>query len=414
MCQLVNGLGTRDVQASPDSAHGRGRGAIIAPKVLIISMFYDEADIWYNRMPNNLSAVLIPVPGLHMLYPNVHCTSDRSVCQVTTGEAEINAAATITALVLSLKFDFRSTYFLVCGIAGVNPKYSTLGGVAIARYVVQVALQYEFDAREMPKNFTSPYMAYGTSAPGQYPAWFYGTEVMELNEALRDKVWTYASRAVLSDSDAAISYRARYKHIGKTVFQAAWGPPSVVKCDAATSDVYYTGALLSEAFENVTTLWTNGTGRYCMTAQEDNATLEVLVRMAIEGLVDFSRVIVVRSGADFDRPPPGVSPYEHLTAYNGAGFELSLDNLYNAGIAIVNGIVSDWNTVFAAGIKATNYIGDIFGSLPGQPDFGTGSLTGGKGYGPMASMLFHPRLRGRGMSTIAKKRGRLVMPRGDD
>ena len=33
---------------------------------------------------------------------------------------EINAAATISALVLSPYFDLASTYFLVSGIAGVN------------------------------------------------------------------------------------------------------------------------------------------------------------------------------------------------------------------------------------------------------------------------------------------------------
>lgn len=34
------------------------------------------------------------------------------------------------------------------------------------------------------------------------------------------------------------------------------------------------GALLSEAFGNYTTLVTNGSGIYATTAQEDNATLE--------------------------------------------------------------------------------------------------------------------------------------------
>ncbi len=77
---------------------------------------------------------------------------------------------------------------------------------------------------------------------------------------------------------------------------AATAPPSVVKCDSATSDVYCSGALLSEAFENTTVSWTNGSGIYRMTAQEDNATLEVLLRMAIEGLVDSSRIIVMRTG----------------------------------------------------------------------------------------------------------------------
>lgn len=104
-----------------------------------------------------------------MLFPHVHCTEDLQICQVTTGESEINAAATITALVLSDKFDLTSTYFMIGGIAGVSPKWSTLGGIALSRYAVQVALQYEFDAREMPGNFTTGYVGYGTLLPDMMP-----------------------------------------------------------------------------------------------------------------------------------------------------------------------------------------------------------------------------------------------------
>lgn len=230
-----------------------------------------------------------------MLYPHIHCVADYSICQVTTGESEINAAATITAVVLSGKFDLTKTYWMVGGIAGANPKYATLGGVALSRFVIQVALQYEFDAREMPENFTTGYLPYGTFYPDQYPTTIYGTEVIEINEALRDVAFGYASKANLSGDAHALAYGAKYAAEGEA-YVAATLPPSVVKCDSVTSDVYYSGTLLSEAFENTTHIWTNGSGQYCMTAQEDNASLEVLVRMAIEGLVDFSRVMVMRTG----------------------------------------------------------------------------------------------------------------------
>jgi purine nucleoside permease len=105
-----------------------------------------------------LLAVNISLPGLSMLYPDVHCTADYAVCQVTAGESEINAASSLSAVVLSPRFDFTYTYFMIAGIAGVNPKVATLGSVAFARYSVQVALQYEFDAREMPANFTTGYL----------------------------------------------------------------------------------------------------------------------------------------------------------------------------------------------------------------------------------------------------------------
>ena len=52
---------------------------------------------------------------------------------------------------------------MVGGIAGINPKIATLGSVTFARYAVQVALQYEFDAREIPDNFTTGYTFCNTS-----------------------------------------------------------------------------------------------------------------------------------------------------------------------------------------------------------------------------------------------------------
>lgn len=58
---------------------------------------------------------------------------------------------------------------------------------------------------------------------------------------------------------------------------------------------------------------------------------------------------------------------------NQGGFEPAINNIYLAGIKVVEGILNGWNSTFAKGIPATNYIGDIFGSLGGVPDFGPGS-----------------------------------------
>jgi purine nucleoside permease len=125
------------------------RAAVIKPKVFIIDMFGPEGDVWHGIPEFNLLARNISVIGLSPLYPEVHCTKDGSVCQVITGESEINAATTITSLVKSPKFDLTTTYFMIAGIAGVNPKVATLGSVAFAKYAVQIALEYEFDAREV-------------------------------------------------------------------------------------------------------------------------------------------------------------------------------------------------------------------------------------------------------------------------
>ncbi|KAJ7168284.1 purine nucleoside permease [Mycena crocata] len=344
----------------------------IEPKVLIVTMFASESAVWFNIPEFNLLARNITVPGFSPLYPDVHCTYDGSVCLLTTGQAEINAASTISSLLHSRCFNLTSTYFMVAGIAGVNPKMATIGGVTFARYAVQVALQYEFDAREVPAEFATGYFPQGSKAPGQVPGWWDGTEVFEVNEALRQVAFNYATSATLIDSEAAQNVRANF-----TDFVAGAAAPSVVLCDTATSDTYWSGNLLGTAFENTTKLFTNGSAEYCTTQQEDNATLNSFMRGALFHLVDFSRIIIMRSASDFDRPYGGQSGVDNLLG-EAPGFELALLNLHRAGVKVVEGIVREWNTTFTQGVAATNYIGDVFGSLGGQPDFGPGSLFGGK------------------------------------
>lgn len=77
-----------------------------------------------------------------------------------------------------------------------------------------------------------------------------------------------------------------------------------------------------------------------------------------------------------------MTPFDHLRILDQNGFSIAIDNLYNAGIEIVKGILEMWDCAFDEGIKPTNYVGDVFGSLGGEPDFGPGSLTDGAGVLP--------------------------------
>ena len=144
----------------------------------------------------------------------------------------------------------------------------------------------------------------------------------------------------------------------------------MIACDGATSDVFYNGNVLSEQFSKYTSVITNGTGKYCATAQEDSAILEVLLRGAKAGIVDFGRIIAMRTAANFDRPPPGVSTYQNFFYGSSGGFGPSIANLALAGVPIIEGIVEEWEQTYKKGVIATNYIGDIFGTLGGTPDFG--------------------------------------------
>ena len=99
-----------------------------------------------------------------------------------------------------------------------------------------------------------------------------------------------------------------------------------------------------------------------------------MIRAALLGLVDFARIVLMRTGSDFDRPPPGVDPIFHLTKAPQGGFLPAIQNILLAGRPFVDDVVKNWHT-YEGGITPSNYLGDIFGTLSdlyGPADFGTG------------------------------------------
>lgn len=257
---------------------------------------------------------------------------------------------------------------MVAGIASINPKIATIGSVTFAQYVIQFGLQHELDAREMPGNFASGYISFGSKASGEYPYFVFGTEVFELNDALRSMVLGFARRGFLSDSDDAMVYRSHYQS-NNNVYLAGASQPGVVGCDVLTSDTWYSGAKLAEAAEEHTKIITKQAGTYCAAAQEDGAIVAALLRGAAAKTVDFGRVIIMRTGSDFDRPYWGQEATQNLFAPETGGHGPALKNLYLAGSKVVNGIVGEWTRTFEKGVQPNNYIGDILGTLGGTPDF---------------------------------------------
>ena len=312
-----------------------------------------------------LGAINVTVPGLSPLFQKALCNPTLEVCQIITGEAEVNAAASVSAIVNSPFFDLRKTYFFEAGIAGVNPKCGTEASAFFARFVVGIDIEYEIDAREIPENYTTGWVPFGAKAPNEYPSTYYGTEIAELNQALQQKAIAAGGKAALNDSEAAVAYRARYPSA------PANAPPAVLAGDVVSSNVYFSGTLLSEAFENYTTLLANGSGTYCTTAEEDNAVAEAVLRGTLGGKADFSRLIVLRTASDFDRPPPGVTAAQNLFYEEQGGFPPAIVNIGLVGIEVVKDILANWDSEYEMGITPTNYIGNIFNSFNlANPDIG--------------------------------------------
>jgi len=300
-------------------------------KVMIISMFGPEGQGWIENLKLDQT---VPVIGLSSDYPAVHCNSD-DVCQMTTGMGHANVAASTMALLLSRQFDLRRTYFLIAGIAGIDPGRGTTGSAAWARYLVDYGISWEIDAREMPADWPNGYIGIFTTGPGVKPTLDYRTELFQLDEALLQKILALTGSAVLTDTADAQAYRANYPNA------PANQPPKVVQCDTAAGDTWFHGRILGERAASWTKTLTDGKGVYCTTQQEDNATLNALTRGSQAGLNDIKRVAVLRTASNFDRPYPGQTAFESLSG-NSGGFVPAIANLYAAGGPFVADVVRHW------------------------------------------------------------------------
>jgi purine nucleoside permease len=235
------------------------------------------------------------------------------------------------------RFDLTKTYFLISGIAGVDPAQGTLGSAHWARFVVDGGLQNEIDPREAPADWSSGYLAIGARAPGEKVEPRYGDEVYRLNEDMLQAAFRLTKDVDLVDSDAAKAYRSKYAE------PAATAPPQVSICDTISSDTWWHGGRLGAAMEAYAKLVTNGEANPCTTQQEDNATLTALKRGAEAGLVDFNRIAVLRTASNFDREAPGVSAAESLGARSG-GYFPSVANAHRVSARLALAIIADWGT----------------------------------------------------------------------
>ncbi|CAN0624677.1 Purine nucleoside permease [Burkholderia multivorans] len=322
---------------SPAPQDGASAASAAAPgrpvKVMIVTMFAPEGQAWLDRLGPWQA---VAVPGLSPDYPAVRCNR-QDVCVVTTGMGYANAAASTMALTFSTQFDLRRTYFLISGIAGVDPAQGTLGSAAWATYLVDFSLQWELDARERPAGWPTGYLGINTKRPADKPPRDYRTEVFRLNAQLADAAYALSRDVALADSAQAQVARAKFD------YAPANRPPAVIRCDTLSGNTWFSGTRLGERARQWTKLLTDGQGTYCMTAQEDNATFEALKRAASVQRVDLARVAVLRTGSDFDRPHRGQTSADNLLNYAAqGGFAPATENLYRAGNPLVQEIVTHW------------------------------------------------------------------------
>jgi purine nucleoside permease len=253
----------------------------------------------------------------------------------------VRASNQIMALVLSGKFDFSRTYWLVNGIAGVNPSVASVGSAAWSRYVIDGDIAYEIDAREADASWPYAILPAGASAPNVKPEhkpWMPRRMAFTLNPALVAWAYGLTRDTALPDSDPMKAARALY-----TGFPNAQRPPFVLLGESMGSCRFWHGRAMTRWAVDWTRLWTDGRGEFAMTDMEDQGIAAALERLSGMGRVDFKRVLFLRTGSNFCMQSPAQEVNKSLQS-EYAGYLPALEAAYRVGSRVTHELAGHWES----------------------------------------------------------------------
>jgi purine nucleoside permease len=329
------------------SAGGTAVAAPLEIRVVVVTTFEvgnDTGDVagefqnWVARYP---LAETLPFPeGFRALRYN----AKDHVLGIVTGVGKSHAAASIMALGLDPRFDLSKAYWILAGIAGIDPNQASVASAAWASHVVDGDLAYELDGREIPSDWATGVIPYDRSTPFETPAppavSSNGVQDFPLNDGLA--TWAYGLTRDVKLADDAKLQTAR---AGYPDFPNAQKPPFVLKGDTLTADRFWIGAKLNDWAEKWVPYWTQGQGRFTTSAEEDTGYLQAMTFLDHAKRADLKRVMDLRTGSDFTMPPKGASAADFLkTEAKGdyAAFTEAVENAFLVGSPVVRELADHW------------------------------------------------------------------------
>jgi purine nucleoside permease len=296
-----------------------------------------EFQFWVER--EHLDEVVDFPGGIHPLRTN----ADHTILGMVSGTTLVNATASMMALGLDPRFDLTHAYFLINGIAGVDPQVASIGSAAWASYVIGDVAR-EIDGKDMPAEWPYGWFPVGAHAPNPPTvpiAPWTRSNLYVLNERLARWAFEQTKDLKLVDDDKVAAFRAEYRG-----YPEAQRPPFVLLGDTFASDYYWLGATMTQFARDWVRLYTEGKGRFAMTEMEDSGFMNALERLAAMKRVDHDRVMVLRTGSNYSMPRPGHTAVESLTApYIGS--RVALESAWLCGSTVLHRILAEWKTTEA-------------------------------------------------------------------
>ena len=257
------------------------------------------------------------------------------VLGIVTGMTLVNAGASMMALGVDPRFDLSHAYFLVAGIAGVDPKAASIGSAAWASFVVN-DISRQIDSREAPADWPYGIFVIGAHEPNVLPAKPMSDDVYELNGKLAH--WAFLQTREVKIPDNEVMQKDR---LGWAAYPNASRPPFVLEGDSFASDTYWHGKVMTQYADDWVKLWTRGRGHFCMTNMEDSAIAEAMLRLDRMHRVDYRRLMVLRVGSNYSMPRPGMTALESVSSpyIKSTAFEAT----WLVGSTVVHELTGKWD-----------------------------------------------------------------------